>query len=471
MSQPDEELMEEIDDDEDSESLYLSTSMEFYKKRRKEARRRNKILIEGFLGTERRTNAVVLMPSYYDELLTWALHQHLKRDGWEIIETLGDDTPTPGYVDVNTGHPDGTREHLLAYGQMLVKKDDYRLLVSVDLYPRHGVRASVQLLGASSLSEEMDRFVQAVKAIAREENFYRWKTLEYSGSLEIVDVRSRSWDSVVLEESLKREVRANTTEFLKGKDVWSRYGIPLKRGVILAGEPGTGKTVVCKAIISEAEGITCIIAGAYDMDCKYYITKLYEIANDLRPSIVFLEDIDVIAESRTEFDHYHQPSLTSLLAALDGIEERDEVITVATTNCLEALDRALSQRPSRFDRVIQVSCPSLHLRQTMLDSLCQRIPLDHPTQEYIAEKTNDCTPAQLQEIVYSLAIDRFTGMDSDAVLNLEFSVDEIDRAIARVKGKNGNAIGFILNRNGNGAKNRTTDADAINQSHTPGGEK
>ena len=273
MSQFNEDCLEELDDDEDDDSLCLSASMEFYKKRRKEARRRNKAIIEGFLGKERRANAVVLMPTYYRALLTWALHQHLKRDGWEIIETLGNDTPAPDYVDFNTGREDGTREHLLASGQMLVKKDAYHLLVSIDLYPCHTTRASVHVLGASSLSEEMDRFVQAVKIIAREENFYRGKTLEYSGGLEIVNVRSRSWDSVVLEESLKREIRANTTEFLKGKDIWPQYGIPLKRGVILAGEPGTGKTVVCKAIISEAEGITCIIAGAYDMDNMYYITK------------------------------------------------------------------------------------------------------------------------------------------------------------------------------------------------------
>jgi cell division protease FtsH len=241
----------------------------------------------------------------------------------------------------------------------------------------------------------------------------------------------------VLDTETKREINANTVDFLKRSNEWSKYGIPLKRGILLAGELGTGKTIICKALMSEANGITSITTNYYAIDDDDYVTELYELAEDLSPCIVFIEDIDLIGQNRMEFGYERGSTLLSLLSVMDGVEEQRGVVTVATTNCLETLDRALSQRPARFDRVIKLVRPSVEQRRELTRLLCQKISMDEDTQEYIAMRAENCTPAQLQEIVYSLVIQR-PAVQPELSLNRS----DIDLAISRINDKSRHRLGF-----------------------------
>ena len=129
--------------------------------------------------------------------------------------------------------------------------------------------------------------------------------------------------------------------------------------------------------------------------------------------------------------------MLSLLSVMDGVEEQREVVTVATTNCLETLDKALSQRPSRFDRVIKLARPSVEERRELVSRLCQKIPLDGEVQEYIARRAENCTPAQLQEIVFSLVIRQTNGQSG-----LLVGKDDVERAISRINDKSRHRLGF-----------------------------
>jgi cell division protease FtsH len=235
--------------------------------------------------------------------------------------------------------------------------------------------------------------------------------------------------------------------FLKQSEQWTQYGIPSKRGILLAGEPGTGKTIICKALMTEAYGITCISTNGYALDSDNYLTELYELADDLSPSIVFIEDIDLIGQNRVEFGYQRGSALLALLAVLDGVEERKKIVTVATTNILESLDKALSQRPSRFDRVIKLTRPSVQQRRELICRLCRKIPINENIQEYISMKAENCTPAQLQEIIFSLVIQHTAGQSE-----LSFSKADVERAISRINDKNRYQIGFVVNDNHNGHK-------------------
>jgi ATP-dependent 26S proteasome regulatory subunit len=154
----------------------------------------------------------------------------------------------------------------------------------------------------------------------------------------------------------------------------------------------------------------------------------------LRPSLVFIEDIDLIGQNR-------DAPLVSLLAILDGVEENREIVTVATTNYLEMLDTALSERPSRFDRVIKLNRPAPAERLQLVNSQCLKIPLSPETQSYIAARAGGCTPAQIQEIVHSLVIDRIqkNGNDEEA---FDPSRSDVDKAVARISGMNRSPLGF-----------------------------
>ena len=428
-------------DEEDEIPSYLS----WRRKERQGIRRKNQAVIDEFLGTENRTNEVGIVPTYYAELLIWALDRYIKREGWQVNDALGYREPEPFYVDVNTDYD--KRENLLMRGQLLIEKDDAHFVVTVDVMPRY--HATIQVHGPVKQKDRIKAFVDGVMLIAGEENFYRGKKVEFAERIRFLNVEGKSWHGIIVDRDTKLEVKANTVEFLRRGKRWRGFGIPQKRGVLLAGEPGTGKTLICKALMAEADGITCIITSAYSLSADEYITELYEMAQDLSPCIVFIEDIDLIGLNREEYHYQHGPALLSLLNVLDGVETKHEIVTVATTNNWEALDRAISHRPSRFDRVIKLSLPSLEERRELVDLLCRKIPMDMRTQDYIASKAEGCTPAQLQEIVYGLAIEYRDESSQAPSLCLDIGSHDIDLAISRINGRNRRRLGFDIENNHN----------------------
>jgi len=433
-------------DEEEDEELEAPSLYDRFTRRHERLARRNKAAVDRFLGNGNRANAVLILPRYYGELLTWALQRYIEREGWKVIRTLGYHGREPTYIDVSTDY--NKRENLLMDGQLLVERGTSHFIVTVDINLQW--RNSVQVEGPTRKRKEIEKFVNEVKSIAQEQNFYRGKKIQFSGRIHFLNVKDKSWDGIILDCATKREVKANTIDFLNRRKRWAEYRIPQKRGVLLAGEPGTGKTLICKALMAEADGVTCITTNAYALSADEYITELYEMAQDVSPCIVFIEDIDLIGLNREEYHYQHGPALLSLLNVLDGVEEKQEIVTVATTNNLETLDRAISQRPSRFDRVVKLSLPSLEERRELIGLLCQKIPIDEPTQDYIARKAEHCTPAQLQEIIYSLAIEYPDESLDASSPYLELNKDDIDRAISRINGKNRHQIGFNISGNHNG---------------------
>ncbi len=442
MDAAEEKLLDAIDDDEEDEDD-VSSYADWRRKERQRMRRKNQAAIDKYLGTAERTHAVGILPAYYAELLIWALDRYIKREGWKVVDILGYRSPEPAYLDVSTDYD--KRENLLMRGQMLMEKDGARFVVTVDVMPRY--EATVQAQGPEEQKDAIEAFIDGVLTIAGRENFYRGKKIEFGGRIRFMNVEGKSWHSIILDRATKKEIKANTVEFLSRAKRWHGFGIPQKRGVLLAGEPGTGKTLICKALMAEADGITCIATNAYRLSEDGYITELYDMAEDLSPCIVFIEDIDLIGLNREEYHYQHGPALLSLLNVLDGVEEKHEIVTVATTNNWEALDRAISHRPSRFDRVIKLSLPSLEERRQLVSLLCQKIPIDMPTQDYIACKAEGCTPAQLQEIVYGLAIEYREESSQPPSLFLDISRDDVDRAISRINGRNKRQLGFEVESN------------------------
>jgi SpoVK/Ycf46/Vps4 family AAA+-type ATPase len=193
--------------------------------------------------------------------------------------------------------------------------------------------------------------------------------------------------------------------------------------------------------MAQSTEITGIIANAEALAFPGYISNLYELAQDLSPCIVFIEDIDLIADERRRW-----VPLLSLLSELDGIEEHEQIITIATTNHLEIIDKALSQRPSRFDRVIELPRPAMEYRREFISLLSGKIPMNEGTQSYLADRTEGLTPAQIQEIVYTLVIE-YSQNSHDDPERFSFSEEEVTSAISRINGRNGHRLGFNIAAN------------------------
>jgi ATP-dependent 26S proteasome regulatory subunit len=120
---------------------------------------------------------------------------------------------------------------------------------------------------------------------------------------------------------------------------------------------------------------------------------------------------------------------------MDGLGDKTAIVTVATTNSYECLDKALSERPQRFDRTFQITKPNEQQRIDLLRLLALKIPLPEDLIEYISAETNNWSPAQIQEILYGMVID--SGYEPKA-----FTKSDVDRAIGWIKTCKKDAIGF-----------------------------
>lgn len=398
-------------------------------KERELSRERSRETISAFLGDGPRAVEVYDAPSYYGRLLAWTVKCVTTSPGWETISVHGHSFAEPIFSDIQTDYTEN--EGCVINGHMLLEKDNTRLVITID------GGSSIQIASGRQHHEMVKKLVQEIKEFLNEHNFYRGERISFSDRISFINVKQREWDSVILDPNIKDNIRLNTIGFLKNFTRMQEFGIPSKRGIILSGDPGTGKTVICKALMSEADNITCINAEAYVELSGEYISNLYSLAQNLSPSIIFIEDIDFLGHERRDFYH-GAPPLLALLAEMDGITEKTAIVTVATSNFFEKLDKALSERPSRFDCVYRINRPDYEQRIELVKNISEKTPLSEDVMEYVAKRTNGFTPAQVQGVLHSMAISHIT-MEEETK---QFNESDVDSAITQINIKKTEPIGF-----------------------------
>jgi len=167
---------------------------------------------------------------------------------------------------------------------------------------------------------------------------------------------------------------------LRHPEVFQRLGIEPHKGIMLYGPPGCGKTLIAKALASESEANFYSINGPEIMN-KYYgetearLREMFKEARENAPSIIFIDEIDAIAPKREEaFGDVEKRVVAQLLALMDGLSERGNVIVIGATNRPESVDPAL-RRPGRFDRELEIGVPNIEGRIEMLQIHTRGMPL------------------------------------------------------------------------------------------------
>jgi transitional endoplasmic reticulum ATPase len=169
---------------------------------------------------------------------------------------------------------------------------------------------------------------------------------------------------------------------LKFPEIFSLLGIDPPKGVLLTGPPGTGKTLIARAISNEVRAHFIHVSGP-EVIHKYYgeseakLRQVFEEARRNAPSIIFLDEMDAVAPRRAQvIGDVEKRVVAQLLALMDGLHERGEVVVIGATNMPELLDPAL-RRPGRFDREISIRVPDRGARRQILGIHSRRMPL-HP---------------------------------------------------------------------------------------------
>ncbi|MDL0130473.1 proteasome-activating nucleotidase [Halobacterium salinarum] len=172
-----------------------------------------------------------------------------------------------------------------------------------------------------------------------------------------------------------REVRETVELPMKDPGLFETVGINPPSGVLLHGPPGTGKTMLAKAVASQTDASFIKMAGS-ELVHKFIgegaklVRDLFQVARDHEPAVVFIDEIDAIASKRTDSktsgDAEVQRTMMQLLSEMDGFDERGDIRIIAATNRFDMLDSAIL-RPGRFDRLIEVPNPNPDARERILE--------------------------------------------------------------------------------------------------------
>ncbi|KAF2098637.1 P-loop containing nucleoside triphosphate hydrolase protein [Rhizodiscina lignyota] len=209
-------------------------------------------------------------------------------------------------------------------------------------------------------------------------------------------VQKANWDDVILDPSMKKALTSVSGKFFDSEDVYKEYGVPWKRGLIFHGPVGNGKTISIKALMHTLYQRSPKIPSLYVKSAPYtyHIRAVFEFARRMTPCLLILEDIETIVTPANRSYFFNE---------VDGLENNDGMLTIATTNYLDRLDPGLSKRPSRFDRKYLFPLPSFEERVLYCDYWRRKLQ-KKPSIEFpkvlcrpMAKITDDFSFAYLQE--------------------------------------------------------------------------
>ena len=249
-----------------------------------------------------------------------------------------------------------------------------------------------------------------------------------------------------------RRIREMVELPLKYPEVFERLGIDAPKGVLLHGPPGSGKTLIARAVANETSAYFVHVNGPEIIDKWYgaseaHLRGIFEDASRHAPAIIFIDEIDAIAPKREEMSGDRQVErrvVAQLLALMDGLESRGNVIVVAATNIPNTLDPAL-RRPGRFDREITIGIPDKHSRLEILQIHSRGMPLaDDVDLEKLGAITHGFVGADLEALCREAAMITLRRIMPDIdfassdipyeqLLDLEVTMDDFLAALAEVE--------------------------------------
>lgn len=238
---------------------------------------------------------------------------------------------------------------------------------------------------------------------------------------------------------------------------FSEFAVRPKKGLIFYGPPGVGKTMTARALV---EGCNCYtnrkiafflrkgsdILNPYVGQSEANLTKLFDAAKKLSPSIIFLDEFDALAHHRTQNVHTHAETnvVSTLLALMDGLEDRGMVFVIAATNRLDSIDPAF-RRPGRFDLEIRFELPDLEARKDILSRATSTWKVKSSVIDSVAKKTDGFNGADLACICAEAAVKALERANPDLancehrdfpdinVTNIPVKLQDFDEAMRNIQ--------------------------------------
>ena len=349
----------------------------------------------------------------------------------------------PGMPPVMEGPVDYVNFHLagdrllpcVQFGLYFMRDGDARFIVTVTgPSERRGPRTIVKVEAMATDPDVARRFLAELRETMLRLNVYRGQVISLSpGSLGMGPQTLVAFhalphverDDVVLPEPLLARVERQTFRFAEHAAELLAAGRSLKRGLLLHGSPGTGKTLTLMYLIGRMPGRTVLLATGLGVG---RLQPVVQMARTLAPSMVVIEDVDLIAEDRGMHHGRPTPLLFELLNELDGLRDDCDVIFALTTNRPEVLETALAARPGRIDLAIELPLPDASHRRRLLELYAQGLDYRDVDLDSVVARTEGASPAYIKELLRRAALLAATDGAGAAVTgeHLDAALEELN---------------------------------------------
>src|SRR3972149_3918567 len=355
------------------------------------------IKFEEFFGVKKEDVKILVqeVAPFERSQVIYSLNAYVNKNGKNVIlENYSDDKVPPIYENIE------------------IKKDEFAMVIStgyyffewkekkfvLDLYFQGSTRFYRIWFKEEDEKLAMELHKELVNFF-KECNFLKGEKLVFlpHGFLDFLDYPKLTWDDVILSEEIREEFDLNLIYPLENEKLCKQYGVPWRRGIMLGGKAGTGKTQVCRILCNILpKGVTMIWATPKALYDEGTIKMLFEAARFLSPSLIIIEDLDFIGLNR---DFARNPILGELLTQLDGNDPNDGIFVISTTNRPELLDEALANRPSRFDIQLLFDLPNEEQRKRIIELFIKDMEFAEPlNMSEIVGATKDLTGSHIKEI-------------------------------------------------------------------------
>lgn len=228
-------------------------------------------------------------------------------------------------------------------------------------------------------------------------------------------IKSSSLEDLILEGNLKESLVQDVEQFLAQEAVFKEYQIAWKRGILLLGPPGNGKTHLIRALAGKLN-VPCLYVKTFEaqyMPTQQCMGEVFRRAREMAPCLLVLEDLDTLLTPK---------SRSFFLNEMDGFASNHGIVTIATCNFPDKLDPAITDRPSRFDRKYHFNLPAFVERKAFLARyqfrFDSRLQLDEAGLETLAHKTDGYSFAYLKELCVSSVVRWFSTEQHRPVLDV-----------------------------------------------------
>ncbi|MBR0869831.1 ATP-dependent Clp protease adaptor ClpS [Bradyrhizobium tropiciagri] len=376
-----------------------------------------------------------------DPIHFFGIHEERRYETIDIAALMkfGSNAPAiapPQYQDVDIGEAEPVK--CLVNGLWLCRSGDLRYAVLLAFHRDYGREPVLRIELAVPAGAAGNVFVQRtfadLEAAVDAARSYRGKILSLDAD---ADYRGRSRgvtvhrlptvarDAVILPDRTLRLLERNVLDFVGSRELLRKLGQSTRKGVLLYGPPGTGKTHTIRYLATNLPGHTTLIITAEQVGL---LDAYMSLARLLQPSMVVIEDVDLIARSREEMAGPCEESLLNkLLNEMDGLKEDCDILFMLTTNRPEELESALAGRPGRIDQAIEVPLPDEIGRGKLIRLYGKDLPLEPPIIDEAVRRTAGVSAAFIKELMRRLAQASIIRDGGQAV-----TADDIDTAVSEM---------------------------------------